>query len=258
MPNIPILRRTNLLAFPNRNPGFDPSHPASNGCICSWIPAPGGNAINLLTAKIAIKSAAFSTFSITPFGPGLTPATSQNEHFTGLPTTVTTTGTVACICTVANASSATQQKLIVDSVGTGPFLVSSLLKMFNGVTVSSGLTIGNNPYFFAITSNTSTGAVKFLVLNLATGQVTTATSSSGGTTAYNFSSLYIGINASANNDPFTGSLNCGMVTSTELSMPQLLQWAADPWAFWCPYAVFDSFDWVVPAQAAGLLGQICL
>ena len=117
------------------------------------------------------------------------------------------------------------------------------------VTYNSTLVLTlNSPYFIAISAVAGVGA-RLVAVNLHTGQVYSqvVASATGGPTATTtvaswgkgFLNNFNGVNVA-----------CTMFGSNALSMPQLLQWAQDPWSFWYPRR-FDLASMLKGDAAAG-------
>lgn len=94
------------------------------------------------------------------------------------------------------------------------------------------------PYFVAVSCNltdTSNYIFNQVQVNLKTGQTlstsfTSSLGAIGGITAAQAGTFFLG-NASF---PWTGVLAAAMAESVFLTLPQLQQWAQDPWSYWYP------------------------
>jgi hypothetical protein len=90
----------------------------------------------------------------------------------------------------------------------------------------------NVPYFIAASLNATLN--NFVAVRLDTGQIfTSALTGLSNSPASPQSGATIGCEDQFNLQ-FIGSIAAAMYSPTYLSMPQLLQWAADPWGFWYP------------------------
>lgn len=110
-------------------------------------------------------------------------------------------------------------RLIIVANSGGAFKQSS-----GGVTYVTG-----SPYFCAVSMNSS--VTNFVLTNLETGVTKTSTTTGTALTAPN-GTYRIGLNNTfhLNNTSVAAVMFAGQYSS----MNKLLQWAADPWAFWYP------------------------
>lgn len=239
MSGIERIYRPNPLAYPGRAPGFDPGHIAVKGAICRFSAvARNGNFHNLLNGKKG-------TLSGTPkrnvsgligesasFGNG----NSDGITFSGQSVVNDTVLTLAGIFHVA-ADLGSYQCIFATGGSGGYYLYlldTGTLGYYSGADQSSGLVpAANTPYFFAASINSTTKA-NFVLTNLATGTITTASitpSFNGGAP----NGTYVIGNQNLASNSLDGSVAAvAYVAKAFLSPAQLLAWAADPWAFWYP------------------------
>jgi hypothetical protein len=237
-----IARLQSPLAFPGGNPGYDPSHIASG-------PGVRISAVAVSGSPLCVNSGAQPTIVNGPYpskilsiGPCLY-YTNAAANYASFPIPIETPGAITyATILVPNASNANGAVLLTNN-GTASgaaatdFYLQSLVPTINvnNVAVSSSimLTIGT-PYFLAV-SVISGKPANFVVMNLATGKVQSATVANANNIQANGSgTLVIGdilVNLLYQAVSYIGPV---MFSVSALSMPQLLQWAAAPWDFWYP------------------------
>jgi hypothetical protein len=111
---------------------------------------------------------------------------------------------------------------------------------------SSGIALSLNPYFVVASYNSTTLAINFLAKNLATGQVKTATvTAPGNWPTPTIAHCSIGKETSYGTF-YDGRIAAVMTSHAFLSIPQLLQWAQEPWLFWYP----QQFDFGIMLKAS--------
>lgn len=236
-----LLRRSNPFKFPGTKPAIDPTHPASQGLVLNRGLALVAATSNLMTdalgSTITVGSTGF-TNSILSIGPAITfTAGVANRLAAANQSTATPSGaTFAWIC-LLNTVTTSDHCPIKSSGTTVPSINTAKggLCIFNGAAYSQSSIVPSVgvPYFMAV-SLANSSIVNFLVLNLNTGQVQTAAT----TTASNVSfagAFEIGGNGSGQG--FGGALAAAMLSPTFLNMAQLKAWAQDPWSFWYPQTI---------------------
>ncbi len=115
-----------------------------------------------------------------------------------------------------------------------------------GLSISSGLTLSTNvPYFIGVSCRS--GSQNFVVVNLATGQVQTATTTT--VRAFSAATGYTIGGLSGGSKQADATIMAAMHSVSYLSLPELLAWAADPWAFWYP-AETSAFDQIIAALSS--------
>jgi hypothetical protein len=224
----------NPLAYPaGYIPGFNPAHIAAGSCRFSAIPAPGGNFINLLYGNFS--TGVFGTSQIfAPFGPAVLVPNSNPTSFSGFPAVVDASVTLAAFIYSSNLGNGSVFSTSGSSSGWGLQIASNTLKLvaIGGSTASSGLTVSNSiPYFVA--ASYSGGTTNFVVLNLATGKITSAVIS--GTLTSSASSGTYRVNTVYGIGYFNGGYIAALMYSAAgMSLAALTQWAQRPWDFWYP------------------------
>lgn len=279
------MRDGSPLAFPcGVAPGFDPTHPAAQGCFLSAI-ASGGSFVSLLNGGVGSVVAGGSPALPTPaiYGNGgpatgfslaslatetsyvsfpTSPANSRVVTFAGVATTVvsavvngggfastnlTGSGSAAGFALSQQFSTSTSQLLSLHAPGVGAF-PSSSFAMASGV-----------PYFFFASGNSLTGVCNYVLLDLTTGilraetQTTTAftpVAPSGGTIIGNYP------NGSAPATEFLGYIHAVHGANLFMSPQQGVQWASDFWPFWYPQKDESLVGSVVAAIALAARAQI--
>lgn len=232
-----ILRQPPLIYRAGR-PGFDPSHPASNGIRFSGISV-GKNFNNLLS--VPPTGTASGTSSVVDGLIGLATKFSGSNHFvkfTGQSTANDQAATVGCIfrfntlsgtpVLFANAATtATGYALQINSSGAAFFYNNA-----SGTTGASSFDLAaGNAYFIGASFNSS--VANFVLANLQNGQVFSS-SSTGMSTANTAPDGNYLIGSDQFSNSSASSIAAIMVNSNLMSIPQLMQWAQDPWSFWYP------------------------
>lgn len=235
-----LLKRPNLLAYPGGNPGFNSSHLAANGISgrrgFSGV-ASGASMFSPLTGKPASLVGTFSGSIGGLIGPGVS--------FTSVTSKMTFTGavgpeqkvTIASIFTwpgghdgtLFSSSSGQNQQPAVYINGT-----TNVFEAY-GVTnvLSSGLVVAAGVPYLGIVSFNAGGSSYFLLKNLLTGQVQTATAGDIGTSVAG-TGLYIVGADGFSGDNFVGNMATVMYAPVFMTRPQMIAWSADPWSFWYP------------------------
>lgn len=223
-----LLKRPSPFAFPGGNPGFDPNHVASSNVRFSAVAA-GASFRSLLNGAGGTPTGTVAALD-GAIGPCVTfrDSTSDAVNFSGTAQALPSSCTMAAIFNVAFTNSFNG----IVSTGNGSWCLCQRgnFEIFNGNTeVSSGIGVGNGPTLFIGSANAST--VNFLVKRLDTGTVITASiagSAATGTEGNYSIGNFTGGNA------FSGSIATAMYAANFMSLPQMLQWAQDPWGFWYP------------------------
>ena len=236
-----LARIYNPFRYPGIRPGFDTSHPASNGILFSTIFSYNGvNVIGLNNINLG----AIINFNGTvtngidgATGPSLNISTFSNFHFGGGLFGGTTTNkkcTLACIIRSPGDGNFTYRDGN-STYGTEISVASATLSFIkNGsgspTTVSSGIPIAASvPYFIAASSDDSVG-VNFVTTRLDTGQIQSAFVANA--TAVTVASPGSHIMETPG---FAFSCAAWMYNNTvALNLGLMRQWAASPWAFWYP------------------------
>ncbi len=239
-----LLAPLSNLEFPSwRSPGFDPTHLAAGAKVqYSGVAATGQNAfINLLTGAATTSAGTIgnyiertgptvaiftATSYLTAAGASIEPS-SLTMGCIFIPNASVATG--AIFCNNDNNTTATQSSVLQVRA-----LVVYLQTPGSG-TISSGITLTTGvPYFIAVSYNAS--VANFVVVNLNNGVTTTASVSGAhafvAMSGYNSYGIGGGTGASTYMNGFLAAVMYSI--NNYLSLPQLLVWAADPWAFWYP------------------------
>lgn len=231
------LRNPNPLGFPGGVlPGVDWSHPAARGVVSGHGfsgTALGSGLVNLLGGKLGAIGSGGPTLSLNgSIGPCATFGTTDDYTYSGQSTANDSTGTFAAIL-VVNAQVGTQAIFRNSNATTGvEFRISTtgLSIAGPGGSLAAGASLGSVstgvPYFGAF-SFTGTSALAALLLRMDTGVIKTATGAPTGSPVAPNGTYRIGLNSQS-------SIAAVMFSTSFLQLPQLLAWAADPWAFWYP------------------------
>ena len=241
------------LAFPGGRPGFDPTHIAAPGTLLSAVIS-GKNALNVSPTTFA--SARVGTISGSPtfgidgvIGPNASGFSGSDYiSFTSAAQTAVN-GTMAAI--VYSPGGVNNGIFAVDNHD-GPAIAgfSNTLFITGGLGDStSGLAFPTGWSF--VVASISGSAVSFLILNLSNGQTTTSFTTYNtvptGSTAY-----WIGVEPKYST-AWPGKIAAVMHSSAYMSIPQLLEWAKDPWSFWYPPQVNSLIGQPAGVVVAGVL-----
>lgn len=255
-----LLKRPSPLAFPIGNPGFDPSHIASGGKPMFSGVAAGSNFVDLFNGKKGNVNPTPSSVIDANIGPSLVTTAAGFIDYSGilpiesLPTLAVTQAAIFKIGT--NASDGA----IMNYGGTnGVSLTTSSggvldANWMGSTTLASTITLSLGVPYFAVASSLSATGTNFVVVNLTNGQTNSHFTSTASTMLQPNSEVAIGqsIQTGVN---FVGSIAAAMTSYGYLSIPQLLQWAQDPWAFWYPRTLDLSMMLSGPSGAPIVIGQ---
>lgn len=246
--------RSNPLAYPGRAPRFDPSHFAAKGCRWSVV-STGASAVNLC------KPSPHPTAQVSAPTSVIDGSLGRASKFTGvLNNGLTFTGgsnagtdlvlTYACIYRPSNLSSnftIVANSTTVNSgslIGYNPTFPGLGLAFLNSFPVVAGITlVAGVPYFIICSGSGVSGGTwntNWLVLRFDTGQIITAVASGTGQAmvASNGNMVFGGAPSPDGAQDATGNLAAAMYSGGPggfvMSIPQMLQWAQEPWAFWYP------------------------
>ena len=232
------------LSYPTgATPGFDPSHPAVGdqvriGYTASVI-ALSGTVVNLMNGKAAAPTGSAAK----SFG-GIGPVTSYTgatdvstlSGFVGTAIVSNAAMTMAAIGYITSITSGAST-FIVNQTGSSMSLGAlsaggDLVMTVNGTSIDSGISFPLSAPVFCVGSTQINGGTNFVLVNLATGSIKTAAGAGSSAISAGDGNYYFG------NRNGIRVLNGGMaaamvsVSPSQLSIPQLVQWAADPWSFW--------------------------
>lgn len=244
-------KTTSPLVFPGRKASFDSSHPFAKGCFWSVVSL-GASAINLCkpspkpTAQVSAPTRVID--GALGIASKFTGVTSNSLVFTGgSKAQVDLAFTYACFyrpatiasntSIVSNSTTVNTGSLLSYNTGNACLILGSELvaPMLSGINLIVGV-----PYFIVASAtgpsaSTSTWTHNWVVVRLDTGQITTATgTSSQSWAASNGNMLFGGASSGQGNLDADGNLAAAMYSNVFTSVPQMLQWAQDPWAFWYP------------------------
>jgi len=225
----------NPLTFPARPPGFNPLHPASNIIRFSAVPI-GGNFVSLMQgAKPGVVTATLLPVIDPQMGAAINfSGTTSRSAFSGaFGAIVESTTTMALIANYQVLSGSPNTLETADNGagwnlhtnGTSVRLTTEGVADHNlSLTLTAGV-----PFFIAISASSAQNLINGVITNLLNGKISKAT-----TTA---STPVAGSGNPQINSNLAGSsitIAAAMISGAFLSMSQMLQWAADPWAFWYP------------------------
>jgi len=105
--------------------------------------------------------------------------------------------------------------------------------------ISSGLSLVIGRAYFAAASGGSGIPTNFVLMDLESGVIKTATAGNIAANSTLDGRYGVGVDFNAG----TGTVNVGpnMWANAYYSVQQLLDWAKDPWAFWYPDAEYQDF-----------------
>jgi hypothetical protein len=236
------------LAYPaGTRPSVDPKHIASAGLRFSGV-AQGANFLSLTQGRLGTRAGSPSFAIDGVIGPAFNAiATTDASSFSGQSTANDATVTLAVILRF-NALGATQTILGTSSANNGwriyatagstlAFVAGGVAVQDSGISISAGV-----PYLFIVSINAS--VANYLVRNLHTGKVVTASSASASPAAPNGTYL-IGTNSFS--ECANAKIAAVMISARYMSLWQMRQWAADPWLFWYP----RTKDYPIAVAAVG-------
>lgn len=235
------------LAFPGGLPGFDPTHLVASKLLFSGISTCNqAQVLDLLTGRKAGTTLGVPTSSTDGvIGPSISGPAGSNAgfNFTNYAANCPVNQPFALGCMIRTPSTfATSAEALVGygaEADAGGFYLritqttgtlGSTAPAGTAAGVSSFALVTNTPYFVAASSD-AVGVTNYLALNLATGQIFTATSTKTASAAS--ANGTININEESGRGMY-GSASHWMITLQYQPMAALLQWAADPWPFWYP------------------------
>lgn len=227
------LIRPNPLAYPaGATPGIDLSHPAANKLVVSAL-AQGRSFVNLASG-VPLTVSGIGASSVTDGAIG------RATYFSGVqtcsiagPNTVTQNKTFAAILRpIAPGAGYAGIVNIYDGSGDeGLYLHNNGVVCYASSDNNPAMFLANNvPYFIAVSCSGSN--FYYVVRNLNTGAVQTATITGSGPFVRPDSFIYVGEDGV--NNASQSYVAAAAYSNSALSLPQLLQWAADPWSFWYP------------------------
>lgn len=239
---LPRRRLGSPLAYPaGVAPGFDSSHVAASGTHFSGI-AHGTGYVSLTDSqKLTVPGTAPSNSVDGYLGKASNFSGGATNNFwvvPNRPTAIETDITIAAIVKMTVSGASNQGIFCSDSSNTGGVGLRLTAGDNIGIVytsrnaINSGITLSVNVPYFIAASRTPSDAV-FVVVNLLTGKVQTASVGGGASTplAAGASSYAIGMYAA---QVWNGQIAAVMHSGKFTPLATLLQWAADPWSFWYP------------------------
>lgn len=230
--------RNSYFTYPGTAPGFNQSHPASQYLApnqgYSVVASAAGSMVDIFNGNGSISVATLPT---TVINPSIGVAARFGINTSGeldLPHQSWQTGnatTLAAICVWQNVS--TIQFFLNIWSNHGKVLLSGGVLGFSDGVIGGGSgfsPVVGVPYFWCF--STSYGnTTNFISVNLTNGQVYTQVSAGRTFSAGNQASIG---NAIGNTVGAGADIAAIMASPTFLTMPQLQQWAQNPWSFWYP------------------------
>lgn len=248
------LRPASKLMYPGgyAQPGINLAHPAANHLVMSAIPvmvqARAGTTppqdstevLNLVTGRkldIIAAGAGNNSMDIDALiGPAITTVSGgQHLGLSSIPSSVGGPVTVAGIFRYSTNTAGYQTIVVFSGGSRGLWIHNAKPDYYTNVDrdTAFSLTVGESYFLAASIDNTggATSRLNYVAKNLRNGQVLTDTQGFSASTNTN-TSVSVGIDGS---NEYSGiPVGPVMYANTFLTMPQLLAWADDPWAFWYP------------------------
>ena len=259
----PITRYTgNPRAYPaGIAPGFDPTHLAAKGVVTRFSGiARDGSFVSLLNGEAGVIGGT-PTFAIDGYiGPSAKfVASTDLWKFPNQNTTATTTFTIAFIFRYASittnqglfGASATNNVAFYFFNGAGPMTIklaatSTTVPFSNTNFIAAGI-----PHFIVLSvSGTTANCLAVRLTDNVSDQAVGFTVS--GTPGVSDGNYLIGNTAGAAGA--AGNIACAMYSTAYLSIPEMRQWAANPWSFWYPQLPSAWMNWLVARQIAAASG----
>lgn len=251
---MPALLRSNPLAYPaGIAPGWSPAHAVAPSTQLTCI-ASGANMIDLQKGIYAVPGGGTVISGIDGIiGPNTQLSGALDIiSIGGRPTTNFGSVTLAAIFTIDTFNTTAANMFVLTSNGGGGWglgysattgLLAGLIENVANKPTSLQLVV-KTPYFAAMSVN-GTAGIDYILTDLKTGKIVTATTTSG--TPVNPSATSF-IGSKGVNGAIKGGLAAVMWSSRYTEPSVLRQWAADPWSFWYP----DPGDnWIAAQGAAG-------
>jgi hypothetical protein len=239
----------NPFVFPATNPGFDQSHIASVNPLLSGV-ARNGNIISLLSSALGTSNGAGNAPAASMggmIGPSIYVPNNGSISFPYANTAWSAQTMAAIVIFDAQTSANIRNIMSTSAAGNAGFLLGmtttgasaqawSYLVGATFTNIATGFPssalIGGVPYFFAVSIQNGQAANSVLC-RLDTGQMGATSTANAASFTAGDTTIHIG-NRGANTRQTIGRIAAVMHANNYLSQPQLLQWAADPWAFWYP------------------------
>lgn len=230
-------------------PRFDPAHLAASNTLFSGI-ASGPNFVNTLTGQPGTPNGGVNAPSANQqgiIGPSIYIPNNGNITFP-YQATAWAAQTMAAIVAFDSATSGSVRNIMSTSasgltgmllaVNTGganttwSYEIGGTLSACTGSTLQAAPIIAGMPYFWAV-SIANGLPVNTVLVQLGTGRVSILSIANALSFNAGDATIYIG-NRGTNTRQAIGKIAAAMHANNYLSIPQLLQWASDPWSFWYP------------------------
>lgn len=249
---------TNGLFFPARRPRINLNHPAANALrFAAAVTGSGGidlfgsqpgTIVNTVTVALQANVGPCALFR-----DNVTDALSFAGHTTANDNPITIAAIIVCPSTATSkasiftSSSSNAGWVLRVITGSGRALGLTAGGVADLSTSGFGLT-GGRPYFVAASTSTAVNRVNYLARDLISGQQTTNSLASSSSSSAPNGTYLIG------NDFANQSLNqraaAAMFSARYMTMPELLQWSADPWLLW--YAPTAETQVLSPFSGSGI------
>lgn len=260
----PAILRRRSLAYPGgAKPGFDSTHPMAVGANLSAVFDNSGNFINLCPGfcpPIGTIAGTVAKKLDSQIGPAKDVGTTYKVTFTSGSGGIFSSASAAVTFAAIMRTSASDNSGII-CAGTdgpqiadfgGPFYFSQ-----SGTDTSSGITLAANTPYFVVASfeGTINFPCNFLVLNLQTGNIQTATVVIGQNVNSTGTGFSIGFEGKYT-DYWQGRIAAVYAANAYHQLQDLQAWATDPWRFW--YPPYPTGDIPVLSSAGTSSGTIAL
>lgn len=257
---MPILRqqRGSPFSFPNRAPGFDVAHVAGRGTVLSCIASTGG-AVNLLNGQPGSIVGSPTANLLGTMGPSTKFGANANDMVTFPFVAALVSNSPITMAVIFFPTTISAQKALIgagnnngillrDNIGPLGFRIVGVADLSSGFTPTV-----NTPFFYAASArfNGTNWDHSHVLTNLNTGSIKSSTTlgTTGAIGTVGTFNFCFGNNSGTSSQP--GSMAAGMIATQSLSLPQLVTWGADPWAFWYPRSNYGAIDIGAIAAAGG-------
>jgi hypothetical protein len=264
---LPLRRLRSPMQYPGARPGFDATHVAARSSIVVSAAVLGNGRYVALGPTIGGQVATIGAGGVGKIDGAIGPAISTaagnaGSTLTWPATPSTPTSQVwGAICKIPTSIGSGWSLDLSAFAGNKLQLLEATgaynLRISGGNVVTGSLDFSayaGQPFFFAASvPKTGSNQVKFVAVNLLTGQIFTEAPSS----SFIFGTPSSGT-FSATTPPVTGGAGVGSATMTSfavVSAQELLAWAKDPWSFWYPRRDFVFGTNPDPATG-GIFSQI--
>lgn len=243
--------RTPLLYPAGATPGFNPQHVCAAGLRArtgfSAVVLNNGNAIDLVSGRPPNSGLGLGVAAVhRNIGPSqaTVAGTIVRAGWTGAiatPTTMTF-GMIIFLTAVQGAASSncvSTASALDDALGFALGAATPVIQQGGSTVATAGFTLALvRPYFIVASTAINaggTGPANFVARDLLSGRIFTSVTTNATTGGNSGTAPGYGAGTRAN---VQMNIACAMLSYSYFKIPQLLAWAADPWAFWYP----DGFD----------------